>query len=51
MLPRRRSAAAESPLIPPRYPREGHSVLEPIHLRDNLNRILSWFDRYVKSSS
>jgi dipeptidyl aminopeptidase/acylaminoacyl peptidase len=33
------------------YPREGHSVLEPNHLRDNLKRIVDWFDRYVKSAS
>jgi dipeptidyl aminopeptidase/acylaminoacyl peptidase len=33
------------------YPREGHSIQEPNHLRDNLNRLLDWYDRYLKSSS
>jgi dipeptidyl aminopeptidase/acylaminoacyl peptidase len=30
------------------YPREGHSVLEPNHLRDNLTRIVDWYNRYLK---
>jgi dipeptidyl aminopeptidase/acylaminoacyl peptidase len=30
------------------YPREGHSVTEPNHLRDNLTRIVEWFDHYLK---
>jgi len=30
------------------YPREGHSVLEPRHLTDNLRRILGWFDEHLK---
>jgi dipeptidyl aminopeptidase/acylaminoacyl peptidase len=29
------------------YPREGHSVMEPNHLRDNLTRILEWYNRYL----
>jgi dipeptidyl aminopeptidase/acylaminoacyl peptidase len=32
------------------YPREGHSIQEPNHLRDNLNRILNWYDRYLRNA-
>jgi dipeptidyl aminopeptidase/acylaminoacyl peptidase len=31
-----------------RYPREGHSMREPKHRIDTLERTLSWFDRYVR---
>lgn len=31
-----------------RYPREGHSLREPKHRIDALERTLAWFDRYVK---
>jgi dipeptidyl aminopeptidase/acylaminoacyl peptidase len=31
-----------------RYPREGHSMREPKHRIDALERTLSWFDRYVR---
>lgn len=31
------------------YPREGHGILqEPNHRIDKINRILSWFDKYLK---
>ncbi|MGA2096328.1 MAG: S9 family peptidase [Candidatus Acidiferrum sp.] len=30
------------------YPREPHSLREEKHLLDRLNRILAWFDKYVK---
>lgn len=33
------------------YPREEHGIQEPIHRRDNLNRILDWCDRYLRNSS
>jgi dipeptidyl aminopeptidase/acylaminoacyl peptidase len=33
------------------YPREGHSIQEPNHLRQNLKRILNWYDRYLKPTS
>ena len=33
------------------YPREGHGLREPNHLRDYLQRTLKWFDEYVKPSS
>lgn len=31
-----------------RYPREGHSLREPKHRIDALERTLAWFDRHVK---
>ena len=31
-----------------RYPREGHSLREPKHRIDALERTLAWFDRFVK---
>lgn len=31
-----------------RYPREGHGFREPNHLVDTLERILMWFDRWLK---
>jgi dipeptidyl aminopeptidase/acylaminoacyl peptidase len=33
------------------YPREGHGLREEKHLIDRLNRIIGWFERYVKTSS
>jgi len=30
------------------YPREPHSVGEPHHRLDNLDRVLNWFDRYLR---
>jgi dipeptidyl aminopeptidase/acylaminoacyl peptidase len=30
------------------YPREGHSIDEPLHQLDLQNRVLAWFDRYLK---
>ena len=30
------------------YPREGHSLVEPAHLKDRLNRFVAWFDKYLK---
>lgn len=32
------------------YPREGHGLREEKHLVDRLNRIIEWFDRYVKAT-
>ena len=29
------------------YPREGHSIYEPLHEIDVQTRVLNWFDRYV----
>jgi dipeptidyl aminopeptidase/acylaminoacyl peptidase len=31
------------------YPREGHGFREEKHIIDYLNRLLGWFDRYVKN--
>lgn len=31
------------------YPREGHGLREEKHLLDRLNRIIAWYDKYVKS--
>jgi dipeptidyl aminopeptidase/acylaminoacyl peptidase len=31
-----------------RYPREGHSLREPRHRQDALERTLGWFDKYLK---
>jgi dipeptidyl aminopeptidase/acylaminoacyl peptidase len=30
------------------YPREGHGLKEEKHLVDRLNRIVAWFDKYLK---
>ena len=30
------------------YPREGHGLVELAHQRDVLERVLAWFDRYLK---
>ena len=30
------------------YPREGHGLREEKHLEDRLNRIVAWFDKYLK---
>ncbi len=32
------------------YPREGHGLREEKHLVDRLNRIIEWYDRYVKGT-
>jgi dipeptidyl aminopeptidase/acylaminoacyl peptidase len=31
------------------YPREPHAFREEKHLVDRLNRILGWYDRYLKA--
>ena len=31
------------------YPREGHSVREEKHLLDRLNRVVAWYDKYLKA--
>jgi len=31
-----------------RYPREGHGIREPLHRVDYLNRVIAWFDRFIK---
>jgi dipeptidyl aminopeptidase/acylaminoacyl peptidase len=33
------------------YPREGHGLREQPHLIDRLNRILSWYDRFLKPAA
>jgi dipeptidyl aminopeptidase/acylaminoacyl peptidase len=33
------------------YPREGHSFREEQHLIDRLNRVLGWFDKYLKPAA
>ena len=33
------------------YPREGHGLREEKHLIDRLNRIIGWFERYVRTRS
>jgi dipeptidyl aminopeptidase/acylaminoacyl peptidase len=33
------------------YPREGHGIREKKHRLDLLNRILSWFDVYLREPS
>ena len=38
----------ESVLV--RYPREGHGLREPQHRLDQTNRVLAWFDKYVKAA-
>src|SRR5262249_2326625 len=32
------------------YPREGHGFREEKHLLDRLNRVVAWYDRYLKPS-
>jgi dipeptidyl aminopeptidase/acylaminoacyl peptidase len=31
-----------------RYPREGHGIREPLHRVDYTNRVIAWFDRFIK---
>jgi dipeptidyl aminopeptidase/acylaminoacyl peptidase len=31
-----------------RYPREGHGLREPLHRLDQINRMLAWFDKFIK---
>jgi len=31
------------------YPGEGHSFLQPDHQRDVTERLLAWFDQYLKA--
>lgn len=31
-----------------RYPREGHGLREPLHRLDQSNRMLAWFDKFIK---
>jgi dipeptidyl aminopeptidase/acylaminoacyl peptidase len=31
------------------YPGEGHAFLQPAHQRDVTDRLLGWFDRYLKT--
>jgi dipeptidyl aminopeptidase/acylaminoacyl peptidase len=31
-----------------RYPREGHGLREPLHRLDQTNRMLAWFDKFIK---
>ena len=33
------------------YPREGHGLREEQHLLDRLNRVVAWFDKYVKGGA
>jgi dipeptidyl aminopeptidase/acylaminoacyl peptidase len=32
------------------YPREGHGLREEKHLIDRLNRVVAWFDKYLKAA-
>jgi dipeptidyl aminopeptidase/acylaminoacyl peptidase len=32
-----------------RYPREGHGLREPLHRLDQINRMLAWFDKFIKA--
>lgn len=32
------------------YPREGHVLSEPNHLRDQFRRMVAWFDKYVRGT-
>lgn len=36
------------PCVFVRYPREGHGLSEPQHVRDYLLRHIEWFDKHVK---
>eukprot|EP01046_Picozoa_sp_COSAG06_P023753 COSAG06_NODE_1899_length_8112_cov_7.981904_8_plen_67_part_00 len=38
----------EVPCVFVRYPREGHGLAEPQHVRDYLSRHLSWFNQHIK---
>jgi len=31
------------------YPREGHGFHEPMHRKRAMERVLAWYDRYVKN--
>ncbi len=33
------------------YPREGHGLREEKHLVDRLNRVVAWFDKYLKAGA
>jgi dipeptidyl aminopeptidase/acylaminoacyl peptidase len=41
-----RRRGIESVLV--RYPREGHGLREPLHRLDQINRMLAWFDKFIK---
>jgi dipeptidyl aminopeptidase/acylaminoacyl peptidase len=32
------------------YPREGHGIREEKHQLDMLNRIMAWFEKYLKKT-
>ena len=34
-----------------RYPREGHGISEPVHLKDFIERHIGWFDTYLKPAT
>ena len=38
----------EVPCVFVRYPREGHGLAEPQHVRDYLSRHVSWFNQHIK---
>jgi dipeptidyl aminopeptidase/acylaminoacyl peptidase len=33
------------------YPGEGHAFIQPEHQRDVMERVLAWFDHYLKSKT
>lgn len=41
-----RRRGVETQLV--RYPREGHSMREPRHRQDSIERTIAWFDRFLK---
>ena len=41
-----KDAGVETELVV--YPREGHSIQEPLHRVDVQKRMLGWFDKHLK---
>ena len=39
------------PCVFVRYPREGHGIAEPQHVRDYQQRHVQWFDRFIKGAA
>ena len=39
------------PCVFVRYPREGHGLSEPQHVRDYLLRHIAWFDLHIKGET
>jgi len=32
------------------YPDEGHGIRQPAHVADQRQRVIAWFDRYLKGN-